>query len=74
MNVANALLMFSPSAPSRPVDACEEGTHTCDIQERARCTYTGGTSYICSCLPGFRGNGRTCEGTGGLSLLPGFQF
>lgn len=62
-NVANAFLMFLASAHSRPVDACEEGTNTCDIQERARCTYTGGSSYSCSCLPGFSGDGRTCQGT-----------
>lgn len=56
-------MCFLISAVSRPVDACEEGTHTCDIQERALCTYTGGSSYSCSCLPGFSGDGRTCQGT-----------
>lgn len=55
--------VFLISAVSRPVDACEEGTHSCDIQERALCTYTGGSSYSCSCLPGFSGDGRTCQGT-----------
>lgn len=46
---------------TQPVDACEEGTHTCDIPERAQCSYTGGSSFICSCLPGFIGDGRVCQ-------------
>ncbi|XP_028983347.1 nidogen-1 [Betta splendens] len=45
----------------RPVDACEDGSHTCDIPGRALCSYTGGSSYICSCLPGFVGDGRICQ-------------
>uniref|UniRef100_A0A671VNT0 Nidogen 1 n=1 Tax=Sparus aurata TaxID=8175 RepID=A0A671VNT0_SPAAU len=45
----------------RVVDACEEGTHDCDIPERAQCSYTGGSSFICSCLPGFFGDGRVCK-------------
>uniref|UniRef100_A0A673CCT6 Nidogen 1b n=1 Tax=Sphaeramia orbicularis TaxID=375764 RepID=A0A673CCT6_9TELE len=46
---------------SRPVDHCQRGTHTCDVSERALCRYTGGSSFDCSCLPGFEGDGRTCR-------------
>lgn len=56
-------LFFLFAEVDRPVDHCEEGTHTCDVSERAQCIYTGGSSYICSCLQGFVGDGRTCQGT-----------
>ncbi|XP_035515566.1 nidogen-1-like [Morone saxatilis] len=45
----------------RPVDHCQRGTHDCDGPERALCSYTGGSAYACSCLPGFVGDGRVCR-------------
>ncbi|KAG9350557.1 hypothetical protein JZ751_026923 [Albula glossodonta] len=45
----------------RPVNHCEAGSNDCDIPQRARCSYTGRSSYICSCLPGYVGDGHTCQ-------------
>ncbi|KAJ0005018.1 hypothetical protein NQD34_011232 [Periophthalmus magnuspinnatus] len=45
----------------RPVNPCEDGSHTCDISERAQCTYTGGSAFVCSCLEGFLGDGSICQ-------------
>uniref|UniRef100_A0A3P8UHX2 Nidogen 1 n=1 Tax=Cynoglossus semilaevis TaxID=244447 RepID=A0A3P8UHX2_CYNSE len=44
-----------------PVDHCQKGSHNCDVPERAVCSYTGGSAFVCSCLPGFEGDGRVCR-------------
>ncbi|RMX56070.1 hypothetical protein pdam_00025889, partial [Pocillopora damicornis] len=41
------------------IDECALNSHKCS--ENANCTNTKG-SYICSCNPGFSGNGLECEG------------
>ncbi|XP_029312925.1 LOW QUALITY PROTEIN: nidogen-1-like [Cottoperca gobio] len=46
---------------NRPVDHCQRGSHACDAPDRALCSYTGGSAFICSCLPGFVGDGRVCR-------------
>uniref|UniRef100_A0A4W5R5T5 Nidogen 1 n=1 Tax=Hucho hucho TaxID=62062 RepID=A0A4W5R5T5_9TELE len=45
----------------RPIDHCQSGTNNCDIPERALCSYTGASAYVCSCLSGFVGDGYTCQ-------------
>uniref|UniRef100_A0A3Q0SFY4 Nidogen 1 n=1 Tax=Amphilophus citrinellus TaxID=61819 RepID=A0A3Q0SFY4_AMPCI len=46
---------------NHPVDHCQRGTHDCDVPERALCSHTRGSAYICSCLAGFVGDGRLCR-------------
>ncbi|XP_028460050.1 nidogen-1-like [Perca flavescens] len=46
---------------TRPVDHCQRGSHDCDAADRALCSYTGGSAFVCSCLTGFVGDGRVCR-------------
>ncbi|CAH3168531.1 unnamed protein product, partial [Pocillopora meandrina] len=50
----------------KDIDECALNSHKCS--ENANCTNTEG-SYICSCNPGFSGNGLECEGIN-LPKLP----
>ncbi|GCB73342.1 hypothetical protein scyTo_0002489 [Scyliorhinus torazame] len=47
-------------AVQRPDNPCQTGTHNCDSPGRARCIYTGGSDFICACLTGFSGDGKSC--------------
>lgn len=49
----------SPPTGAADVDECSEGTDDCHID--AICQNTP-TSYKCLCKPGYKGEGRQCEG------------
>ena len=48
------------------IDECKEGLSVCHSE--AECTDIPG-SYICTCRPGFTGNGTYCEGNTSLGLF-----
>ena len=43
------------------VDECQKNTHDCHLN--ATCRNTNG-SFVCTCLSGFKGDGRECTGKG----------
>ncbi|XP_067840235.1 nidogen-1 [Heptranchias perlo] len=47
-------------AVQHSVNPCQTGTHTCDSPDRARCIYAGGSDFMCVCLAGFSGDGKSC--------------
>ncbi|XP_066022897.1 uncharacterized protein [Pocillopora verrucosa] len=42
------------------VDECSNGDHVCD--ENANCTNSKG-SHFCTCMEGYTGNGKSCQGS-----------
>ena len=42
------------------IDECSENTHSCN-KRKATCANSAG-SFICSCKPGFTGDGHNCRG------------
>ena len=63
--------------PISDIDECYKNTHNCS-KRNATCANTAG-SFICSCKPGFTGDGQNCRGkilksimsfTRKISLLP----
>eukprot|EP00667_Euglena_gracilis_P000049 EG_transcript_49 len=51
--------MVNQSGTCADIDECQAGTHNCN--SNATCTNVVGY-FLCSCNPGFRGDGRTCYG------------
>lgn len=54
------LLLFSVIAP--PPNPCADGSHSCAPADQARCIYHGGSTFSCTCLPGYTGSGHQCTG------------
>ena len=51
------------------IDECENGENVCDAN--ALCSNTPG-SYVCRCIRGFEGDGRTCVGKAFKKMLSSF--
>lgn len=43
-----------------PPNPCADGSHSCAPADQARCIYHGGSTFSCTCLPGYTGNGHQC--------------
>ena len=55
--LGNSFIQSDATKLFTDVDECSEGTDDCHVN--AICTDTPG-SFICTCNPGFEGNGRNC--------------
>ena len=51
------------------IDECENGENACDVN--ALCSNNPG-SYMCQCIRGFEGDGRTCEGN--FTRFPSYRI
>ena len=60
MFLGNILLIFFIPNFTTDIDECETNPHNC--HEEAACNNTHG-SYLCTCKPGFIGDGQNCTGT-----------
>uniref|UniRef100_A0A8C8WIT3 Nidogen-2 n=1 Tax=Panthera leo TaxID=9689 RepID=A0A8C8WIT3_PANLE len=43
-----------------PPNPCADGSHSCAPADQARCIYHGGSTFSCTCLPGYTGSGHQC--------------
>lgn len=43
------------------IDECSEGSHECDVNANCE-NIAPPLQYVCTCLDGYTGDGRTCTG------------
>ncbi len=60
------LSMLSTFLIFTDVNECETGENSCDVN--ALCSNTAG-NYVCRCIRGFVGDGKTCVGNLSLHLI-----